>query len=271
MTSELMLIGMKYQAIFNQWLGSFLVEYDYTVCQYSFKNNLSQLKRYCFNNLLSLAAGGMVFGSIIIHLFICPLEGFTALLIPIYIIVLLAIIFLVVLIPFSLIVKGKEPVMSVNALIFLLKYFRSMEPRKKPKRYKSGLEGFIQKAKDLTKNESNRFDVMGATIFFIASYSLWLPPFFTAFTVAANMDPLMILMTAALGSKTMSSWGPYLVTLVVSLINLIIVVGFAVRVFQVIVVLYIITLQFYLKIQEIIQKMFEKSRNKGDFERLHVE
>jgi hypothetical protein len=271
MTTELMLLGMKYQEIFIRWQGSFSLEYDYKLHRYSFKNHPRQLKAYSFLILEGIASFGVLFSIVGTHLFIRPVEGFTALHIPMYILILLACLFVFILAPVSFVFVGKDSVMSINALTLLFEQLKS-EKQEPPRKAQPGLKGFILKAKDLMKNETGNWDVLGGTILFLASYTLWVPPLMVGLAIALNMEPIMMFMGIVLGAnKVESNWGIYLATLAAGFVNDILMIAFGTRMILAIVPLYVIALQFYIKIQRIIMARFQNSKSVTDFEKLHYQ
>jgi hypothetical protein len=88
-----------------------------------------------------------------------------------------------------------------------------------------------------------------------------------------NMGPVKTFGMALFGSNIMSDTRVYSVTLIADLLILMIMIGISVRIVQAIIVCCVVTLQFYIKIQNRVQNMLPRARagNPRDFENLHAE
>jgi hypothetical protein len=268
-----MLIGMKYQARFNHCLGSFPLEYDYSIPipQYKCKRTVKQLKSYFFCLLVSLIGISMINVSIIIHIFIRPVANFTEMHIPLYTLVTFVELFLLVVCPVIIFLMGTDAVMSINALIVLFRHLQNiLDPPKEPKQYNLSL---VQKVKGLAREDNGSLDVTGGIMVIFASYSVWCPPMFSVIAMSVNMGPVKTFGMALFGSNIMSDTRVYSVTLIADLLILMIMIGISVRIVQAIIVCCVVTLQFYIKIQNRVQNMLPRARagNPRDFENLHAE
>jgi ABC-type multidrug transport system fused ATPase/permease subunit len=275
MTTELMLIGMKYQAILNRWIGSFPIVYDYNINEYKFDRDPRHMKFYyfCIVVIMIVMSVGCIYGMALIHFFIRPVEGLSMAYIVIYLMMSLVGIFLTMGVPPCLVLFGKDAVMSINALIKLFAHLKSKKKKspKQPVKYKVGLRGHIQKAKDLSRDDDGNWDLMGAAMVVFASFSAWFPPFFGILATVVDMEVLKYFALAVFGGKFVNRLGIRLLISVMSFIIMTLDAAIGVRLVQVIIILYIITLQFYLRILHKLEKMFGEARSKAQFEKVHME
>jgi hypothetical protein len=272
MTTELMLIGIKYQTIVNRWLGSFPIEFDFTVKEYKFNGNPRRLNLYYFTILFSFVMGyGPSNGAILVHFLIRPIVGFTMATIVMFIIVQFAGIVSLIGIPIYLFFGGRSSAMSVNPLFHLMSHLRSKDPPKQPVKYEVGLWGKFKKAKDLLWDEEDHWDLIGGVMVCAATFSALLPLRFSIITILIDMEPLKHFAVGVLGGKFVNILESRLLIGTVSLITLSVGMGSALRLTNIFVVLFMVTLQFYLKILRKIEKVFQATRTREQFETLHME
>jgi hypothetical protein len=272
MTTELMLIGIKYQTILNRWLGSFPIEFDFTVNEYKFNGNPRRLKFYYFSILLTFVmAVGPANGAILVHFFIKPIEGLTMAAIVILILMTFAAIFALIGLPIDFVLGGRNGVMSVNSLLHLMGHLRSKDPPKQPVKYEIGLRGKLKKARDLLRDEEDELDLIGVVMVYTATFSAWFPHLCSIIAILLDMEPLKHFAVGVFGGKFVNVLESRLLIGTVSLITISVGVGTAVRLIQTFVVLFMVTLQFYLKILRKLEKVFRATRTKEQFETLHME
>jgi hypothetical protein len=272
MTTELMLIGIKYQSILNRWLGSFPIEFDFTVNEYKFNRNPRRLKFYYFSILLGLVMGlGTANGAILINFFIRPIEGLTMVAIALYIMLTFGAFFVLIGLPLFLVFGGRSSVMSVNPLLHLMAHLRSKDPPKQPVNYELGLRGNIRKAKDLLRDPEGHLDLIGVVMVYVATFSAWFPAFVSILAILLDMEPLKYFAVGVFGGKIVNRLESRLLIGTVSVITLSVPIGVGIRLLQTLAVLFIVTLQFYLKILRKIENIFQTTRTKEQFETLHME
>jgi hypothetical protein len=269
MTTPLMLIGMKYQTTLNSWLGAFPIEFNDKTRQYTYKIHPRDLKFYYFSviYLLSSVNIGSALLVCFIHFFIHPVKGLTTTHIVLFGFLGGGLSF-VVGIAIGVILFGSDSCLAINALLTTLENTWGRPLRKK--RYPQTISGYVKRMKDLSRKENGSLDMIGIAIVYFASYSVWFPPFIFIASGILDLSPMTFLAREVFGHKFMSYWKPRFLSTVGTMIVIAINSAQTIRLIQVIVIMFIIPVQIYLKIFEKVITQFEKATTTLHHDKIHM-
>jgi len=271
MTTQLMLLGMKYQQQFNNWLGSFPIEWNDSTQQYTYKRHWKKLKFYYFNVVVLLYGVnvGSTFFILLIRMFKShPQFGMEH---WILFFLLLALMGFVVGIAIAVFLLGQNGVLALNALIVHFRNLRIIQcpQRARPKKYKSDFKGILKRLNDLCHEENGSVDVLGIAIMYFVSYSLWFH-YLTSFgAIFLDVNPMRHIGFELFGDVAMRKLKTRFYIGLFSFIVLVFNTAQSTRLIQVIVILFVIPLQFYLKIMGILDNMYNECKTIGAYEKHH--
>jgi len=249
---------MKYQQKFNTWLGPFPIEFDYTSQLYTYKRDFFQLKFYYFIVFASLYIVNVTstFFLLVLRLFY-PDPMFKNEHFIIFFFILIVMGFLVA-IAISIFLYGKIGVQTLNALMVQFRNLNKiLKPNKPCKKFKKPI-GIRQQIKQLCYEENGSLDILGIAILYFATYSLWFHYMVAFGALVFDVNPMRHFAHALLGNKFMNQFKVRVLGGLFYFIVLFFNTSTGVRLCQVIVNLFVIPLQFKLKIIRLLNELYAR-------------